>query len=124
MLTDEQKKEMLLELSDLCEWQAEVYETAFRIIGHCIDKLSAVNDKLVKESDARGDTSVALKERANGASNAALAEVGMNMYHLDKALELFTRYTKECKAQLESAKALNDTYNKKMGDLDYELTNP
>lgn len=124
MLTDEQKKEMLLELADLCEYQGETYETAVRIIDHLIDKLSTVNNRLREESNARADTSVALKEKANGASNAALAEVGMNMYHLDKTIELFTRYTENCKAQLESMKALNDAENKKMGDLLDELTNP
>lgn len=124
MLTDEQKKEMLLELSGLCEKQGNTYRVAFFLIDTCIDKLSEMNSKFVKESDARYDTSAALKEKANGASNAALAEVGMNMYHLDKALELFTKYIEKCKTQLESVKALNDTENKKMGDLLDELTNP
>lgn len=124
MLTDEQKKEMLLELSDLCDNQQETYDTAPLLINKCIDKLSEINSKLRKAAAARRVTCGALKLRADGEKNAALAEVGMDMYHLDKALELFTRYTEGCKAQLESMKALNDADNKKMGDLLDELTNP
>lgn len=124
MLTDEQKKEMLLELSDLCDNQQATYDTASLLIDRCIDKLSEMNSRLKEAAAARRVTDVNLKLRADGEKNAALAEVGMDMYHLDKTLELFTRYTEGCKAQLESLKALNDTDNKKMGDLLDELTNP